>query len=85
MTKRLIMALALAALILPDTGYADFDRDQCYGKCRGLPLRMGQIPEEMRLSHLAQGNYDGCIQECDRRFWAEFDQTTKSEKDEKDW
>ena len=81
MTKRLVIGLALAGLLLPNAGHTDFDRDACYGKCRGVPLRFGRLRDEVRLSHLTQGNYDGCIQECDRQFWAEFEEKAKTDKE----
>jgi len=81
MKKCLVVGLALTALLLSNAGYAEFDRDSCYGKCRGAPLRFGQLPEAVRLNHLAQGNYDACIQECDRQFWAEFDKTANTAKE----
>ena len=81
MTKRLVMGLAFAALLLPNAGFTDFDRENCYGKCRGVPLRFGYLPEEVRPCHLAQGNYDACMQEYERQFWAEFDEKTKAPKE----
>lgn len=83
MTIRLVMGLVLAAFLATNSGYADFDREQCYGKCRGVPLRFGNLPE-VRPCYLAQANYDACMQECERQFWAEFEKNAKGpkEKDE---
>jgi len=53
MIKRLVTGLAVAVLLLPCAGYADFDRDDCYGRCKGRPLRLGQVSGEIRLSYLA--------------------------------
>ena len=46
MTKCLVIGLVFAALLLPNVGYADFDIEECYGDCRGLPWRynFGQVP-----------------------------------------
>lgn len=82
MTKRLVIGLALAAvLLLPNAGFTEFDREACYGKCRGVPLRFGYLPEAILLTNLAQGNYDACMQECERRFWADFEEKTKGPKE----
>jgi len=81
MKKRLAMGLAFAALLLPNAGFTDFDREACYGKCRGVPLRFGELPEEIRPCALAQANYDACIQDCERQFWAEFEEKTKGPRE----
>jgi hypothetical protein len=81
MTKCLVIGLAVAALLVPLAAHADFDRDQCYSKCRGVPLRFGSFQEEVRPCHLAQGNYDACIQECERQFWAEFEKRANGPKE----
>jgi hypothetical protein len=78
MIKYFVLGLALAALFLPSPGYTEFDREQCYGKCRGVPLRFGHLEEEATPCHLAQANYDACMQECERKFWAEFEEKTRS-------
>ncbi len=82
MTKRLVIGLVFAALLLPSAGYADFDIEECYGDCRGLPWRynFGQVPHEGKLIPMMQGNYDDCMQECDRKFWVEFDRNTEGIK-----
>lgn len=82
MTKYLVMALTLVGLLLPNAGYADFDLEDCYGDCRGMPLRLrfGQVPHEGRIIPMVQGNYDACMRECDRKFWADFDRKTKGIK-----
>ncbi len=83
MIKLLVIGLALALFLAPNLGHTDFDREQCYGKCRGVPLRFGRGLEEAIPCNLAQGNYDACMQECERRFWADFEEKTKApqEKD----
>ncbi len=81
MTKLLIMGLVLAALLLPNAGFTEFDREACYGKCRGVPLRFGHLPGQVILTNLAQANVDACIQECERRFWADFEKKTKDPKE----
>lgn len=85
MTKYLLIGLTLVGLLLPHAGYTDFDLDDCYGDCRGMDLRIqfGQVLCRTQFVSEAQGNYDACMQECDRKFWAQFDRKTKGIKDTK--
>jgi len=79
MIKYAFIGLTLVGLLLPNAGYRDFNLEDCYGDCTGMPLRLrfGQIAHGGKQIPMAQGNYDACMQECDRKFWADFERKTK--------
>ena len=80
----LAVVVGLAILWPPIAGHADFDRTQCYLQCGKPTFRGTQLPGQVRLTYLAQASHEACIQECERKFWQDFDEKTKREQ-EKDW
>jgi len=75
--QQVLPAVVVAALLLwclPGPAAADFDRDQCYNKCRRTPgpmVRLFGDDFQRRASF-----EDDCMQECDRKFWKDFDEKT---------
>jgi len=57
---------------LPGPAAADFDREQCYNKCRRTPGYMARLfSDDLK----RQASFeDDCMQECDRKFWKDFDE-----------
>lgn len=68
---------------MPNSGYTEFNIEDCYGDCRGMPLRIqfGKIVHEEKVVPMVQGNYDACMQDCDRKFRTDFDAKTKGTGD----
>jgi hypothetical protein len=89
----LFSGLAFSAIALSQSGFANltgkdtecvlqaFDRESCEQECRS---RFGVDPYELQFSGgWGRGGrpgyyvYANCIQECNTRFWKEFDRTMR--------
>lgn len=80
----LAVVVGLAIVGPPIVGHADFDRNQCYVQCGKPTFRGTQLPGQVWLTDLAQATNEACIQECDRKFWQDFEEKTKRGQG-KDW
>ncbi len=72
----MFMGAALLTVCAASYSPADFDRDQCYQRCKRTPGPMGQRSLHAHSPRLSQSSYDNCMLECDRQFWKDFDGRT---------
>jgi hypothetical protein len=85
--KRLLMTLSLVCICgmtLPSSPAfcQDFDREACYRGCRRTIMPLLSYEGDRETGYRIAGSQDDCLQECERKFWEDFEKKDKGRKDD---
>ena len=73
-----IASLAVPILSSPAAAQGAFDRTTCLQGCAWLK------PTDARGAYGQWMNYQNCVSDCEKRFWADFDDKTRDLERERD-